>query len=132
MAVTGRQTRKLYLASYMAMVVSARDRSRASKAVVACARLACSPVSSCWVTWFQVFHTGAELQNLPATVWSGVRVVLVSRPRLFTSLSAVVYAALVTAGGCWGRTSWARCSTKGVTEPQVVNIGAGNFGGVGR
>src|SRR4051794_23999183 len=132
MAVTGRQTRKWYFASYMAMVVSARDRSRAAKTAVACARLACSPVSSCWVTWFQVVHTGAELQNFPATVSSGVRVVLVSRPRVFTSSSAVAYAALVTAGGCGGRNCWARWSTKGDTEPQAVNIGAGNFGGVGR
>jgi hypothetical protein len=39
--------------------------------------------------WFQVFQMGAEAQNFAAAVWSAVRVVLTSWPRLLTSLSAL-------------------------------------------
>src|SRR4030081_2358982 len=114
------------------MVVSASDRSRAENALVACVRLACRLAVSCCVTWFQVFQTGVALQNLPATVSSVVRVVLESRPRLFTSLSAVAYVALLTGGGGAGRNCGASRRRNGVPDPQPVYIGAGNLGGVCR
>src|SRR3981081_1050401 len=112
------------------MVVSASDRSTAENASVASVRLACRLAVSCCVTWFQVFQTGVALQNLPATVSSVVRVVLESRPRLFTSLSAVAYVALLTGGGGAGRNCCASPRRNGVTDPQPVYIGAGNLGGV--
>src|SRR5260370_9764929 len=64
------------------------------------------------------------------TVWSGVRVVLVFWPRVFTSLRACAYAWLVTAEGAAGRNCAALFSTKGVTLSQLVKTGAANFGGV--
>src|ERR1700738_2985718 len=114
------------------MVVSASDRSRAENALVACVRLACRVAVRCCVTWFQVFQSGVALQNLPATVSSLVRVVLESPPRLFTSLSAVAYVALLTGGGGAGRNSCASPRRSGVTGPQPVYVGAGNLGGVCR
>ena len=48
-----------------------------------------------------------------------------------TSLIAVAYASLVSAGGGAGRNWSPRSSTNGVTCPQVVNTGVGKFGGVG-
>src|SRR4051794_30442923 len=65
-------------------------------------------------------QTGAELQNFPATVWSGVRVVLESRPRSRTSASAAAYAGVVTAGGAAGRNRCGPSSRNGVTLPQDV------------
>jgi hypothetical protein len=59
-------------------------------------------------------------------------VVLVSRPRFFTSSSAVAYAALLTGGGAAGLNCFALSSRNGVTDPQPVYIGAANLGGVGR
>src|SRR6202035_3189727 len=95
-------------------------------------RLACRLTARFCATWFQVFQMGAEPQNFPAAVWSAVRVVLESWPRLLTSLSASAYATLVTGGGGPGRNCWPLRSTNGVTEPQLVNTGAGKWGGVGR
>src|SRR4029079_4736691 len=94
-AVIGRHTWSAYLASYSPIVVSATARSIAANARVVSARLR-SP-TSCWATWFQVFQIGEALQNLPATVWSALRVVLESRPRVSTSASADAYAAPSTA-----------------------------------
>ncbi len=80
---------------------------------------------------FQVFQIGGA-QNLPISVCSAVRVVLLSWPRLFTSLRARAYAALASAGGGAGR-SWAPSrSTKGVTLPQSPKTGDGKLGGVER
>ena len=79
-----------------------------------------------------MFQIGEALQNLPATVWSAVRVVLASRPRFSTSASADAYAAPSTAGCAAGRNWLPLVSTNGVTEPQFVYIGAASFGGVGR
>jgi hypothetical protein len=89
-AVIGRHTWSAYFASYMAMVVSASARSSPANEALACARLASWSVAACWAIWFRVCQTGAELQNVPAAVSSGVRVVLVSRPRVRTSSSAAV------------------------------------------
>ena len=54
---------------------------------------------------FQVFQIGGA-QNLPITVCSAVRPVLLSWPRLFTSLRARAYAGLVSADSGAGR-NWA-------------------------
>src|SRR5260221_11413599 len=113
------------------MVLSAKDRLSTAnrRAVVSrfvwCASAAFSAIS------FQVFQIGGA-QNFAITVWSAVRVVLVSWPRLSTSFRASPYAALVNAGGAFGRNCAASSSTKVVTLPQVVKTGAGKLGGVGR
>ena len=83
--------------------MSASARSIAANAAVLSARLSWRSVATCWAIWFQVFQIGAELQNFPATVWSGVRTVLESRPTVRTSSSAATYAGLSTAGGAAGR-----------------------------
>src|SRR5882757_3449668 len=114
------------------MVVSASARSIAENTLVAWARLACWSSVSRSTTWFQVFQIGAALQNLPATVWSGVRVALVSCPMLFTSARAVAYWAVLTGGGGAGRNCPALSSRNGVTDPQAVYIGGPNLGAVGR
>src|SRR3978361_1061324 len=114
------------------MVVSARARFSEEKTAVVSARVACRSSVSCCVTWFQVIQMGVLLQNLPATVSSAVRVVLVSRPRLRTSSSAVAHGALLTGGGAAGRNCCPLLSTNGATDPQVWYIGVGNLGGVGR
>src|SRR3954447_6988904 len=114
------------------MGASASARSSDENAAVAWVRLACRAATSGWVTWFEVTQIGVPLQNVPATVWSGVRVALVSRPRLFTSSIAAAYAASPTAGGVAGRNCCGVSSTNGVTDPQPVYVGAGNLGGVGR
>src|SRR5690348_12383979 len=112
------------------MVLSAKDRLSTAnrRAVVSrfvwCASAAFSAIS------FQVFQIGPA-QNLPIRVCSGVLVVLVFCPRLFTSSRVCAYVWLVNAGGGAGRNCAALFSTKGVTLPQVVKAGAGNFGGVG-
>src|SRR3954451_11102555 len=63
-------------------------------------------------------------------VCSGVRVVLVAEPSDCTSSYAAVHAALVSAGGAGSRDCEPDVGTKGCTEPQVVNTGGGNAGGV--
>src|SRR6266705_3412717 len=111
------------------MTLSAKDRlSTANRRAVLtrfvwCASAAFSAIS------FQRFQ-GGPAQNFAITVWSGVRVVLLFCPRLFTSLRACAYAWLVTAGGGPGRNCAALFSTKGVTFLQLVKTGAANFGGV--
>jgi hypothetical protein len=75
---------------------------------------------------------GAALQNLAAAVWSGVRVVLESWPMLVTSARTAVYPGVFIGGGGAGR-NWLACSSRnGRTDPQLVNIGGPNFGGVRR
>src|SRR5262245_8922742 len=66
------------------------------------------------------FQCGTEesAQNLAISVSSVLRVVLVIAPRLFTSLKAAVYAALVSAGGPAGRNWLPLVMVKGVTLPQ--------------
>ena len=71
------------------MVASARARSRLANTVAVCSRLACRVTARFCATWFQVFQMGAEAQNFAAAVWSAVRVVLTSWPRLLTSFSAL-------------------------------------------
>src|SRR6185312_8996312 len=118
-AVIGRHTWSTYFASYSPIVVSDSARSITANAHVVSARLR-SP-TSCWATWFHVFQTGEALQNLPATVWSAVRVVLASRPRLATSVSADAYAAPSTAGCAAGRNWLLLLSKTGATETQFGN-----------
>jgi hypothetical protein len=72
-----------------------------------------------------------DFLNLPISVCSAVRVVLVAEPRLCTSLIAAAYASLVSAGGGAGRNWLALSSTNGATCPQVVKTGVGKLGGVG-
>src|ERR1700686_3806004 len=80
---------------------------------------------------FHVFQIGPA-QNFAATVSSAVRVVLVFWPRLLTSLRAVAYAELVTAGGASGRNCEALSRTNGLTLAHPVKTGAANAGGTGR
>src|SRR6266851_7702420 len=113
------------------MAASARARSRFANTVTVCSRLACRVTASFWAIWFQTFQIGAAPQNLASVVWSAVRVVLESWPRLLTWLSAWAYAAPVIGGGAAGRNCCPLPRTHGATEPQFVNTGAGKFGGVG-
>src|SRR4029078_11691961 len=106
-----------------------RLRAANSRAVVG-RSLWCARATVCAI-WFQKFWIGG-CQNLPISVWSAVRVVLVAEPRLCTSLSATAYASLVSGGGGPGRNWSPLSSTNGVTCPQVVNAGVGKFGGVDR
>src|SRR2546423_13623880 len=114
------------------MVVSAIARSIVASTLLAWSSVVCWSSMSLSTTWFQVFQMGAALQNFAATAWSGVQVVLESWPMLVTSASAAVYPAVVTDGGGAGRNWPALWSRNGRTEPQLVNIGGPNFGGVGR
>ena len=70
-----------------------------------------------------MFQIGDALQNFPATVWSALRVVLESRPRVSTSASADAYAGLSTAGCAAGRNWLPLVSTNGATEPQPGTSG---------
>src|SRR5207245_10208883 len=102
-----------------AMTLSAKDRlSTANRRAVVSGFVWWASAAFAAIS-FQVFQIGPA-QNLPITVCSGVRVVLVFCPRLFTSLMACAYAWLVNAGGGPGRNCAALFSTKGVTLPQVV------------
>ena len=87
-AVIGRHTRKWYFASYKPMVASAKARSRFANTVTVCSRLACRVTASLCAISFHTFQIGAAPQNLASVVSSVVRVVLESRPRLLTWLSA--------------------------------------------
>src|SRR4029079_12911813 len=111
------------------MVASAKVRSRFANTVTVCSRVACRVTASFWAIWFQTFQIGAAPQNFASVVSSAVRGVLASWPRLLTWLSARAQAALVVRGGGAGRNCRPLPSTNGVTEPQLVNTGAGNFGG---
>src|SRR5437588_6164454 len=114
------------------MVVSAIARSIVASMLLAWARLVCWSSMSVSAVWFQVFQMGAALQNLAAAVWSGVRVVLESWPMLVTSARTAVYPGVFIGGGGAGR-NWLACSSRnGRTDPQLVNIGGPNFGGVRR
>src|SRR5205807_4420617 len=79
---------------------------------------------------FHVFQMGGA-QNFAIVVASGVRFVLVSCPRLWTSLMAAAQSAPFRAGG-GGSRNWGSLmlTTKGATVPQLVNTGVGWLGGV--
>src|SRR5438128_10684459 len=106
-----------------------RLRAANSRAVVG--RSLWWAVATVWAIWFQKFWIGG-FQNLPISVCSAVRVVLVAEPRLCTSLIAAAYAALVSAGGGAGRNWSPRSDANGATRPPVGKPGAREFGGRGR
>jgi hypothetical protein len=88
MAVTGRHSWKWYFASYIAMALSANVRFRAANRAAVCSRFVRWAWTAPSAIAFQVFQIGGA-QNLPIKVSSSVRVLLLSRPRLFTSFRAV-------------------------------------------
>src|SRR6476619_744340 len=113
------------------MAESAKLRFSVAKSLAVVGRsLWCAAVTVSAI-WFQKFWIGG-LQNLPISVCSAVRVVLVAEPRLSTSFSATAYASLVSAGGGAGRNWSPRSSTNGLPCSHVVKTGVGKFGGVER
>src|ERR1700730_19256397 len=120
MAVTGRQKLYVYLAPQEEMMASAvatfsRANRRAS-ATRSSPRAADTP----WAIVFQWPKAKevpvASFQKKAICVWSAVRVVLSTRPRLLTSLKAAAYSALPSAGGAPGRNCAPSDIAKGVTS----------------
>src|SRR5947209_5053388 len=110
------------------MPVSARDRSRSANNRAARVRVTWWASAEFSAISFQVIQIGPG-QNLAIAVCSAVRVVVLTAPRLFTSLVDCAYAALLRAGGAAGRNWFAAPRTKGVTPAQWVNPAAGTYGG---
>src|SRR3954451_16487696 len=129
MAVIGRHTLYVYLASYMAMVASAMARFIEENALVAASRLVWRADTWFSAIWFHVVQIGAA-QNLPIVVCSSVRTVLVSWPSCCTSVMASAHAAVSRAGGAEGRNSSGVSSRNGSTWAQFVKAGCGLLGGV--
>src|SRR4051794_31445103 len=73
-----------------------------------------------------------SFQNLAICVCSAVRVVLSARPRPLTSLKAVAYAALSSAGGGPGRNCEPADIANGVTYGHCGASAGKKAGGVGR
>ena len=71
-------------------------------------------------------------QKIAASVWSGVRVVLVSEPSSLTSLKSSAYSALVSAFGPSVRSISALGTMNGRTLPTHGAGSFAKFGGVGR
>ena len=84
------------------MALSASVRLRSAKTWAACSRLELWPTTWPSVISFHVFQIGGA-QNWAIVVSLAVRVVLVSSPRLWTSLIAAAHLGLVSAGGGGGR-----------------------------
>src|SRR5512146_2877108 len=101
------------------MVLSAKVTSRVANSAAVRSRFVWWAIAASSAIAFQVFQIGGA-QNLPTTVSSAVLIVLVSWPRLLTSLSARAYASLVRAGGGAGRNWSPLRSTNGITWPQLV------------
>jgi hypothetical protein len=80
---------------------------------------------------FQVIQIGGAQNSAICVCW-GVRVVLVTEPRLRTSANAALYALLVRGDGGMGRNWLALWIAKGCTCAQCVKTGCPNLGGVGR
>src|ERR1700736_813873 len=99
------------------IVVSAKVRLRSANIFAVFSRSVWRAVACPAAISFQVFQIGGA-QNLATVVWSAVRVVLVSRPRLCTSLMAVAQAVLFSAGGGGGRNWSPLFRTNGVVVPQ--------------
>src|SRR5579864_5072167 len=112
------------------MTESAKVRLRMAKRRALVSRFEWCALTARSAISFHVFQIGGA-QNLAASVWSAVRVVLVFCPRLFTSFRALAYAAPVTSGGGADRNWDALSITNGVTLDQRVKTGAGKLGGVG-
>src|SRR5262245_20800288 len=92
------------------------------------------PTATVWVIWFQMampaLDTPTPAQKKAISACSGVRVlgvVVPSPPRALTSRYALVYSALVSAGGGPGRNWSPRASANGVTEGHC-GVAAGSPG----
>src|SRR5262245_31214424 len=85
-----------------------------------------------WAMRFQtVTLVRGSRQTRAASVWSGVRAVLLRLPSALTSLKAAAYSGLVKAGGGGGR-NWALLATaKGVMSGTWALAAGAKFGGVG-
>src|SRR5262249_12328354 len=95
----GRQSWEVDLGAVRAIAASAKLRLRAAKSRAVVGRSLWWVSATVWAIWFQKFWTGG-LQNLPISVCSGVRVVLVAEPTCCTSPIASAQASLVS--GCGG------------------------------
>src|SRR5262245_2243848 len=135
MAVTGRQKLDAYLASQQEMRASAVAMFSRANRWASLTRLSACSVATSWAIRFQ--YPGAKavpvasFQNRAISACSAVRVVLSSRPRLWTSLKAAAYSVLSSAGGAAGPNCESLVIAKGVTSGHCGASAGRKAGGVG-